>query len=322
MKKILEGIYQIKLVLPEVGGLNLYFLEGDLPTLVDVGPILPGIRKQINSCLKQVGRQLGDVKRIIITHGHVDHYGLAEQIKEISGAEIIMTEPEKQLVSDFQSGNEKARLAQGLPDWGVPEKLGKGILNYFDLLTSLGSAGKEIQTVADGDSMEAGQWNWQVKYCTGHSPAGLCFYNSEGMLFSGDHVLAHISPNPGLDLSKERPYQGGLQEYIVSLQEMSHWPVKLCLPGHGPLVRNFRERLQELLQGIAARQVRLLDLVGQQPKSIFSLSEELLAVLGKKSNVSQIGLAINEVKSHLDLLEKAKLVEMVDVEGVNCYRLV
>ncbi|MDA8211132.1 MAG: MBL fold metallo-hydrolase [Clostridia bacterium] len=322
MKKIIDGIYQIEVVLPEVGGLNLYFLEGDIPTLVDTGPVLPGIRKQIDLCLRQVGRQLGDLQRIIITHGHVDHYGLAEQLQEISGAEIIMSAPERQLLLDFQLGGEKDRLADGLTTWGVPVKLSQGILNYFDLLTSLGCHTKDIRTVADGVSLKAGQWNWQVHCCAGHSPAGLCFSNADGLIFSGDHILANISPNPGVDLTRERPFQGGLQEYIDSLKEMSHLPVKLCLPGHGPLVRDFQERIRNLLLEIAARRTRILALVGEQPKSIFRLGEELLATLGRKLTVSQLWLALKEVKSHLDLLEQEIQVQMVEIEGVNCYRLV
>jgi len=322
MKKIVDGIYQIEVALPEVGGLNLYFLDGDIPTLVDTGPILPGIKKQIDSCLKQVGRQLEDLKRIIITHGHVDHYGLAEQIKEISGAEIIMSAPERQLLLDFQMGEEKSRLADGLAVWGVPVKLSQGILNYFDLLTSLGCHTKDIRTVAEGASLEAGQWSWQVHCCAGHSPAGLCFSNVDGMILTGDHILANISPNPGVDLTRERPFQGGLQEYMDSLKEMSHLPVKLCLPGHGPLVQNFQERISDLLLEIAARRRKILALVGQQPKSIFRLGEELLATLGRKSSVSQMWLALKEVKAHLDLLEQEIRVQMVEIEGVNCYRLV
>lgn len=324
MQKVGEGIYQIKIPLPEVGGINLYFLDGDIPTLVDTGPNLPGVKEGIEVCLKRVGRCLGDLSRIIITHGHVDHYGLVGQIREINGAEVFMTAPEKELMLDFQLGVEWERVRISLTGWGVPGKLGDGILRYFEMLIGLGGEVTHatfIEPVIHGELLDAGQWNWQIQSCAGHSPAGLCLFNEDGLMFTGDHLLANISPNPSLNLNKERTLQGGLREYIILLKDMLSFPVQLCLPGHGPLIHGFRERIQCLSNEINTRQTRILAIVGKQPKSIFQIGEELLETLGRKLTVPQIWLAMKEVKAHLDLLETDVRVRMVMIEGVQHYKL-
>lgn len=324
MKKVGEGIYQIEIPLPEVGGINLYFLDGDIPTLVDTGPNLPGVKEGIKVCLKRVGRCLEDLRRIIITHGHVDHYGLVGQLREINGADVFMTAPEKELMLDFQLGEENKRAGRNLTSWGVPGKLGEGILRYFEILIGLGgevTSATYIEPVVQGEVLDAGQWNWQIQCCAGHSPAGLCLFNEDGLMFTGDHLLANISPNPSLNLNKERTLQGGLKEYITSLNDLVSFPVQLCLPGHGPLIYNFRERIQCLLNEIYTRQTRILAIIGKQPKSIFQIGEELLETLRRKLTVPQIWLAMKEVKAHLDLLETDFRVTMVMIEGVQHFQL-
>lgn len=232
-----------------------------------------------------------------------------------------MTEPEKQLLADFQSGVEKVRLAQALSVWGVPKAQSVGVLKFFDFLTTIGEQPADIRTVTEGDILEAGQWSWQVNCYGGHSPAGLCLTNADGVIFSGDHVLANISPNPEVNLQKERPQQGGLPNYIRSLEAASQGAIKLCLPGHGPIIHNFRARLQVLLQETSARQREILTLVGREHKSIYQLTGDFLISLGIKETPSQLGLALNEVKAHLDLLEQNRQVHMLEVEGVYHYQL-
>ena len=323
MKKVWEGIYQIEVSLPEVGGVNIYFLDGDIPTLLDTGPNFPGVKDVLEESLKQVGRRLGDLRKIIVTHGHVDHYGLVGQIQQISGADVFMSLPEKEIMLDFQTGKEIERVAEGLVTWGVPDKLGGGILKYLEIIMSLGEevTNATVQSVVHGEVLAVGQGNWQIQCYAGHSPAGLCLLNEDGLIFTGDHLLAKISPNPSLDLTKDRILQGGLGEYITSLKNMVSLTVQCCLPGHGPLIYNYQERIEGLFEGINNRRSRILAMIDEQPKSIFQVGQELLHSLERKLSVSQIWLAMKEVKAHLDLLERELTVKVDNFGVVNNYSL-
>ncbi|KLU58677.1 hydroxyacylglutathione hydrolase [Peptococcaceae bacterium CEB3] len=324
MEAVTDKIFKISVPLPDVGKVNIYFLEGDMPTLIDTGLCYPGVEQGIETGLRSVGRRLRDIRRIIITHGHVDHYGLLEHLRQINGADVFMSAPEKQNMLDFQQDLASDMVREHLATSGVPGKLSKHILQYLEILRGLGgeiTPASQIGTLAPGSMIFAGFQNWHVQCCAGHSPAGLCLYDEGGLIFTGDHILSKISPNPDLDLTKQRTHQGGLREYVDSLSANLSLPIRLCLPGHGPLVYNYAERIRSILNGINVRRANILAMVGVRPKSTFEISEDLLSDLGRKLTAPQLWLAMKEVKAHLDILETDLCVEALPIAGVHNYRL-
>ena len=99
--EIVPGVYQIKVPSPYIAQeyFNIYLIkDGRYNILIDTGYNAPKVLSALESGLKAIGVEFGDISHIIITHTHFDHYGLAGKLKEISGAELIFHETESEII--------------------------------------------------------------------------------------------------------------------------------------------------------------------------------------------------------------------------------
>jgi len=123
-----EGIYMITLPMPfRLKHVNIYaLLEEDGFTLIDTGPNLAGVLPALEACLAEVGRRVEDCRRILITHFHMDHCGLAGLIAGCSGASVFLSEIEEQTIRSF--AREEDRAAR-LRSFGLEHGLDSGTLD-------------------------------------------------------------------------------------------------------------------------------------------------------------------------------------------------
>ena len=84
--EVAKGIYQIEIPTPfAVGPVNVYLLEGDYLTLVDTGALTEEAWEALNQGIKEIGYEVKDIKQVVLTHHHVDHCGMLERVREVSG---------------------------------------------------------------------------------------------------------------------------------------------------------------------------------------------------------------------------------------------
>ena len=180
-----------------VGDVNVYLIKEDPITLIDVGPKTAEAADSLRRQLGRHGVRIADVRRIVLTHAHEDHCGLAKQVRdEAKDAEI--------LVHDWETGHLFGRLAQeahrnlllraGVPDNVLVEM--RGLYEEISLLTDALSDG-EFGSLSDEMELEFESGSIRVLHTPGHTPGSCSFVREANRtLICGDCVLKRITPNP------------------------------------------------------------------------------------------------------------------------------
>lgn len=304
-REIAPGVYWVRMPLPFVlQWINLWLIEDDDGwTIVDTGMALEQSREYwraiFDSTLK--GKP---VTRVICTHMHPDHMGLAGWICRKFGAQLWMSRLEyitgRMLVAD--TGREA-------PEEGV--KFYRAAGWDEDLIDSykirFGGFGKAVsrmpdayKRIGDGDVIEIGGRPWRVITGNGHCPEHACLWQEELKLFiSGDQVLPRISSN--VSVFPTEPDGDPLSDWISSCNKLLGAVPNdvLVLPSHNEPFRGLHERLRNLIEGHEKALARVLDRLKQEPKRAVDLFGALFA---RKIGADLIGMATGESIAHLNCL--------------------
>jgi len=150
------------------------------------------------------------------------------------------------------------------------------------------------KVVADSDVLSLDGVKLQVIHTPGHSPGHICIYmKEEGVLFSGDHVL-------GMGTTAMRPPQGDMALYIESLRKLLAYDIGMICPGHGPLIREARRKLEELIQHRLEREEQVIAGLRQGKAT----ARELVAEIYPELDLRLYEAAEGQVLAHLIKLER------------------
>ena len=304
-----------------VGDVNVYLIKEDPITLIDVGPKTNEAADALRTKLSANGVAFSDIRRIVLTHAHEDHCGLARQVRdEAKSAEI--------LVHEWETGHLFGRLSQQhhkklLLRSGVPENIFDEMRQLYDeisLLTdSLGDA--DFVSLKDEMELEFESGSLKVLHTPGHTP-GSCSFAREAnrTLICGDCVLKRITPNPivspdPIDPEKRFP---SLAEYLVSLAKLRSFKPTLAYGGHGEPVTDFEEIFNRYVRAIDDRQRRVLSLVPDSGSTAFDVAKELFP--NSFDHDVHRFLAISEAIAHLDYAHSEGKASVELKEGVEVYR--
>ncbi len=230
---------------------NIYLIDGDLPTLVDTGLNTDVAWQGLVTGLRAVGRSPGDIKRVLLTHGHIDHVGLCGRLLEEGSAEICIHAADTgrvRLEVEQLVGLLEANAARFKKMGIAPRDVDRLFRSYISVLRRFHVGGFPVTELADGDRIECGNDSLSVVHTPGHTSGSACFYSdTDRVLFSGDHVMEGNSTNP---LAEMIPEQGvGLVPYLASLRKVDAIGPQTILPGHGAVI----QRPDEYLSAIALR---------------------------------------------------------------------
>ncbi len=304
-----------------VGDVNVYLIREDPITLIDVGPKTDEAAKALREKLARNGVQFSDIRRILLTHAHEDHCGLAKRVRdEAKDAKI--------LVHDWETGHLFGRLAQeqnrmlllrsGVPN-AVFEEM-RVLYGEISLLTdSLEDGG--FSPLTDEMELEFTSGSLKVLHTPGHTPGSCSFVREANRtLICGDCVLKRITPNPILSPDPINPNKRfrSLAEYLVSLAKLRSYSPTLAYGGHGEPVTDFEEIFNRYVRAIDERQKRVISLVPRDGITAFKLAR----VLFTKSFEHDVHrfLAISEAVAHLDYAESEGKIEVELKEGVEYYK--
>jgi glyoxylase-like metal-dependent hydrolase (beta-lactamase superfamily II) len=316
-ERVLPGIWRLRLPLPwpgvPHGNAWAVASEGGI-VLFDTGMGGKGRMRQLDLALAQAGFGVEDVRLLVCTHSHTDHYGLAAPITEASGAELWMHPAWEhvRLLADDPAAALEQRIEVARQS-GVPLA---GLERYREARSG-SETGIDAIRVPDldllpGVEVETDLGTWQVHETPGHAPSHVVLHQPERkLLISGDHLLGRTvlffdyghSPDP-------------VAEFLSGLDEIEPLEIGLCLPGHG---RPFRDPDAKIAE--ARRQVdELLDRVraalGEGERTAFGIVAEILGPDNVNSPASAWVLQI--VLSCLDHLAIAG--EVVAVDGTDPQR--
>ncbi len=302
--EVAAGVHWVRMPLPyALDHVNLWLLaeEGGW-TLVDTGHGDAATRAAWESLEAGLLRGL-PVRRILCTHHHPDHIGLAGWMQDRWGTELWATRTEWLEGRTFTAGDlrEQEELstrfyrAGGVPEEMLP-LLAERVHAYPENVSRVPPSVRRIQ---DGEVIEAGGTRWRVQVGRGHSPEHACFRSEErALLVSGDQVLPHISPN--VSVWPDEPDADPLADFLVSLDAFLDVPDDwLVLPSHGHPFRGVRRRALELREHHRER----LDAAWAACREPATPHDLLARLFRGRLDPHQTTFAIGEAIAHLHRLE-------------------
>lgn len=318
--EVAPGLRWLRMPLPfALDHINLWLAEdGEQLVAVDSGYGLEEVRAHWSRILDADPRPLA---RVVVTHCHPDHLGLATWLAERNGAPILMTQGE------FLGGQ---ALWHQLPGHNVADMVAQFRSHGLDeaRLAALATRGNayrrgvpalpgHYQRLFDGDEIAIGGHAWRVICGYGHSPEHAALYcASLGVLISGDMLLPRISTN--VSVYAATPEADPLGWFLASLQRFKDLPTDtLVLPSHGYPFRGIETRVDELVRHHDERCAVLLSACSE-PRS----AGELLSTLfPRELDTHQVMFAMGEAIAHLNHLAARREVRQVKGgDGVIRYR--
>lgn len=305
-----------------VGDVNCYALAVEGLTLIDPGPATEEAYEELSGQLKELGYSIEDVDRIIITHPHMDHFGQADRIATEADARVLAHGDAIERLGDPVSffAREQEFFRPFLLSMGLPERLVDTVVGLPEPYTDFQDPLDVDRALEDGETIDVGT-DLDAVSTPGHAPGSLCFVaSSEGVVFTGDHVLADISPNPLLTLvpgtTDERTRS--LPNYIASLRKLQSVDAEIGYGGHRKPVEDIHRRIQEIDDHHQERKERIADIIAEAEKAT---AYEIMQQMFPDLPATEMFPGISEVIGHLDLLEDEDRVEITEEDGIKQYRL-
>jgi len=312
-EKALPGVWRLRLPLPWPGvphG-NVWAVAADGGiVLFDTGIGGKGRLRQLDLALAQAGFGPEDVRLVVCTHSHTDHYGLAAPIVEAAGCELWM-HPKWEHVR-LMADDPQAALEQRIEvarQSGVPlDSLERYRENREDEdETGIDAIAEPDRDLVPGVEVETDLGTWQVYETPGHAPSHVVLHQPERkLLISGDHLLGRTvlffdyghSPDP-------------VGEFLGGLEEIEPLDVDLVLPGHGRTFRDPEAKIAESRRRVEELLGKVRESLGEAEKTAFEIVADIVGPEMLKTMASAWALQI--VRSGLDHL--AILGEVAVVEG-------
>ena len=182
-----------------VGRVNCYLIEDEPLTLVDTGPNSGTSLTDLEAGLAAAGRSVEQLERIVLTHQHIDHIGLAGILARRSGAEVVCLDRlAPWLASYTESMDADDRYGEAIMlRNGVPSELALSLRAVTRTFRAWGGRVDATRTLHDGDTLAFAGRTWHVHHRPGHSPSDTVFHDPDRrVLIAGDHLLDTISSNP------------------------------------------------------------------------------------------------------------------------------
>ena len=303
--EILSGLYQLRVPIPDnpLGWVLPYLIRSnDGYTLIDSGWNTPEAFAALEQELRHVGVAFEDIKRLIVTHVHPDHYGLAGRVKEVSGCRVITHQRERDFIRSRYRNPEQLleRMRAWLIEHGVP----------IDEVQDLQSAAMPVRpwvvpvepdaVLWGGETLDFGLYKFEVLWTPGHSPGHVCFYDrTQRIILTGDHVLPTITPNVGL-----HPQQTGnpLGDYLASLQRLEPLEVDDVFPAHEHAFHDLRDRVRQIALHHDVRLDEMLAIIGSDRKTAYDVASGVVWTIGTFDSFSHWmrRAAISETLAHLE----------------------
>lgn len=303
--EIAPGIGWARLPVPgSLKHVNIWALgDGDEVAVVDTGLDIAPCREGWEALLAGplAGRRLG---RIIVTHFHPDHIGLAGWLASRFAAPLLMTREEwlfaRMLTTDVRDAPPAEAFAYwraaGWEEERIEGEQKKGWGRFASLVSPVPVSFIRIR---EGDLLSIGARSWRVVTGNGHSPEHACLLDDEGgILIAGDQVLPRITSNVSLSLSE--PEGDPLGEWLASIEKLRTLPDDLLvLPSHGEPFTGLHARLDALAHGHRDRLDALHERLAKPHRAVDCFP----VLFGRKIDDNSFGLATGEAMAHLRRLE-------------------
>ena len=271
-ERVLPGVFRLRLPLPWPGvpHCNAWAVtSGDDVVLFDTGMHQPDSLAHLERALAMCGLQLEQVRLVVCTHAHSDHYGQAASIVERTGCELWLHpnyEHMRRMAEDPETVLE--RRIEIARHSGVPEQpLQRYAVERRSRETGISGVIAPDRKLVNGVTVESDVGDWSAHETPGHAPSHVCLFQRERrLLISGDHLLGRISlyfdygytPDP-------------VGEFLSSLDVVEGLGARLCLAGHGRTFADVQAHIRGNRALVGQRLDAVLDAIAKRPRTAFQI---------------------------------------------------
>lgn len=315
----------LPLPLPDLKIVNAYAIAAsDGITLIDPGWASETSESVLFDALKTLGGGPGDVRRILVTHQHWDHYSLGVKWRDEYGIELMLGREERHSIESFNEVDGVHPVQVGLLVEAGAAALATDIAQLEWEPYERGVAFAPPDRWLDGgEQLDCGSSSITVRATPGHTRGHIVFEDAaHGLIFTGDHLLPRITPSIAFE---RRPEQLPLRSYLNSLRLLLDLPDATMLPAHGSTEHNTHLRAAELIAHHRDRLDVIADLISAGNSTSFEVSSKMLWTRHERTldelDIVHRMTAILEVKSHLDLLAAQGALTSAVVDNVRRFAL-
>lgn len=290
---------------------NAFLFLGKQPTLVDTGTGTDEGWEDLVQGLAAHGLKPQDIKRVLLSHHHIDHAGNALRLRE-AGAEICVHKADAPPVAKWREVAPERNRAYGigLLRAGVPE----------DILEKINRRGKDVDVymdscpvdheLEDGEQVPAGDRVLTVMHTPGHTAGSAVYLDpDQPLVATGDTLLERITPNA---LTVRREEAGALATYLKTLKRLEETELGVVLPGHGVPFTGSRFVIERAFRHYHERRTRILDHLREADDALTVW--DLVGRLWPDPSRRSAFLMVSEVLGHLELLLEAGEAEVQEKE--------
>ena len=306
-----------------VGTVNCYLFTSPDPVLIDTGVRSDESRAALVAALARQGLASADLQRIIITHPHEDHCGLAGWLADHSQATVWIWEEGVDWLLHFPE-----RLAERvayyrdifLPGTAMPVAMQTAVLTYFEQLkASYGPVPADrIRTFSLADTLCFGGLHWQILHMPGHAHHQTCFYQPDSRQLISADMLLHRAPTPVVENPPPGlPRQPGLPLFMQSLDVLEGLAIDSVYPGHGPIFHDPAEKIAQQRKRIERRKQHCLQALAEGHQTLVELTDHLYAQRAPALRFAGLWMIVG----YLDLLQTEGRAQETEIDGVWHYVL-
>jgi glyoxylase-like metal-dependent hydrolase (beta-lactamase superfamily II) len=314
--EIAHRVFQLELPTPyPIGPVYVYLLREEPITLIDTGVNSKQSLASLKEQLRHLNVQMSQIERILITHGHSDHYGAAQTMLNygIKRAHIHTWDMDKVTHrTDYY-----LRMKPYLATLGMPQDYQEHYVKFIAWETPYAIDLERVSPLKDGERLSHGHLVLEILHVPGHSPGHVVFIEkNEKWAITGDFIFAQITPDPILDIPHSGERTPSMPLHMESLKKFIAQRVETYFPGH----KEKRGKVNDALEQFKIRMAYKKNLFLQALKGRSLTPFQLMRELYPNSRKGEAFVLLSEVIGRLDLLKEEKMVESYMDKGLVYYR--
>lgn len=288
--------------------------DGDDTVLIDCGWNTDSAYAALETGMKEHGSHPNEITKLVITHVHPDHYGMAGRLKQLSSCELILHEKDAEVITAryFAPKGLVDDMASFMENNGVPPmespNMSRGSMGMIGMVAAV----PPDTEVKGGETFKVGDFDFEIIWTPGHSPGHICLYEpNRKILLTGDHILPTITPNVSINT---QTHGSPLGDYMRSLHLLVDLDVDIVLPAHEFEIHDLKKRVHEIEGHHEERLNEMVNCVDSGGSTAWEVAGRVKWATGtlKDFEAHMQRAAVGETLAHLEyLFEQGRLAKVI-----------